>query len=287
MRLVIDASPSIAAPGTVKAHQAVTDIYIASLDGLRFFAFLLVLIHHLPRNGSAVLGVIHDRGWIGVEIFFVLSAYLLFDNFLEEHRRTGTIAIGRFYMRRVLRLYPLMAAFPVVMLVIYGSMTPMMIGRTLALLSWTDNFAVWVKGYSAVPFTGHLWTLAYEFQIYLVLPVAFLLSRTTKRFWLVLIGIWLIAEVARAALLLLGVSYLPIWVTPFLRPESTLLGIALCLYARRIALPAAVWLVPMLAGGAPRCCFPTFLLVDCRCSRSFRRWRCSAPGCSCSRWRAQ
>src|SRR5215212_6024142 len=67
------------------------------LDGLRGVAILLVLGVHL----NLVSG-----GYLGVDVFFVLSGFLITALLLEEHKRTGTIRFGRFYLRRALRLLP-------------------------------------------------------------------------------------------------------------------------------------------------------------------------------------
>src|SRR5690606_2476800 len=82
------------------------------LDGLRFIAFLLVFLHHLPFPSewlarSPLLSRIHAFGWIGVDIFLVLSAYLLTRLAIEERRHTGRFDVVRFYMRRALRIWPL------------------------------------------------------------------------------------------------------------------------------------------------------------------------------------
>ncbi len=54
-------------------------LYLAPLDGLRFFAFLAVFGHHLPRPpASAALAKLDQYGWVGVELFFAISAYLFF-----------------------------------------------------------------------------------------------------------------------------------------------------------------------------------------------------------------
>jgi peptidoglycan/LPS O-acetylase OafA/YrhL len=84
-----------------------------------------------------------------------------------------------------------------------------------------------------VPFSPHLWTLSYEFQIYLVIPLAFLVYQVlgTKKFVWLLAALWVVALGARLAFVLLQIKHPAIWVTPFLRPESTLLGMVIALGA--------------------------------------------------------
>jgi peptidoglycan/LPS O-acetylase OafA/YrhL len=70
-----------------------------SLDGLRAFAVLAVVANHvgLPLT---------QGGYLGVDVFFVLSGYLITSILAREHEGTGRVALGRFYLRRALRLYP-------------------------------------------------------------------------------------------------------------------------------------------------------------------------------------
>jgi peptidoglycan/LPS O-acetylase OafA/YrhL len=164
-------------------------------------------------------------------LFFVISSFLFFRLLAIEDARTGGINIANFYIRRLLRLYPLMVAFPVVMLLTFGPLTIMGISRLLGLATFTDNFQIWLWGYSPISYSGHLWTLSYEFQLYLIIPLAFLLYRAlgATRFIYMLGAFWTIACGARLAVIMGGSQHPVIWVTPFLRPESTLVGIMLAL----------------------------------------------------------
>ena len=85
--------------------------YRPALDGLRAIAVLAVLAYHS--------GLIHG-GFLGVDVFFTLSGFLITTLLLEEHARAGTIAIGRFYVRRALRLLPALVVF----LLVWGGVSP-------------------------------------------------------------------------------------------------------------------------------------------------------------------
>ena len=203
--------------------------YLPALDGLRFIAFLLVLIHHTesPPQGMVWIKL---HGWVGVELFFAISGFLFFSLLRIEEVEKGNINIQNFYVRRLLRLYPLMVAFPLLMLICFGPITPSALGRLLGIAFFSDNFLVWLNGYNKEIFaTQHLWTLSYEFQIYLIIPLLFLLFRAIgpTRFLYALGVLWIAALGARLAFILVGVRHSVIWVTPFLRPESTFIGLVL------------------------------------------------------------
>jgi peptidoglycan/LPS O-acetylase OafA/YrhL len=216
--------------------------YLPALDGLRFIAFLLVFVHHMvapPTN--AVMLFLKGHGWIGVEVFFAISGYLFFSLLTAEDKAHGRINIPHFYIRRLLRLYPLMVGFPLAMLIWQTPITGETVGRLLGIAFFSDNFLSWTKGYSPIWATGQLWTLSYEFQIYLVIPIAVLLYKSMgpRAFAWLLLGIWGVCEGARLAFILSGQGS-AIWVTPFLRPESTLIGIALSLGLLRRRPPLVV-----------------------------------------------
>lgn len=90
-------------------------VYFKNLDGLRFIAALLVLIHHASffkmEAVDGVSAVYHEYteqfGLLGVNLFFVLSGFLISYLLMTERQRTGTINIKNFYTRRILRIWPL------------------------------------------------------------------------------------------------------------------------------------------------------------------------------------
>lgn len=95
--------------GTHHARQAVAPRRIQQLDILRAGAVLVVMGHHWALYGSArgILGAVMLRvGWVGVDLFFVLSGYLVSGLLFGEHLRHGRIRVGRFLIRRGLKIYP-------------------------------------------------------------------------------------------------------------------------------------------------------------------------------------
>ncbi|QKC86358.1 acyltransferase family protein [Mesorhizobium sp. NZP2077] len=93
-------------------------------DGLRFLAFAMVFFFHFqaPSRYTALV-MVQRRGWVGVEIFFALSSFLLFRLLEQEQARTGRISISQFFIRRLLRIYPLMVLFPLAMLLVMARRT--------------------------------------------------------------------------------------------------------------------------------------------------------------------
>jgi peptidoglycan/LPS O-acetylase OafA/YrhL len=137
----------------------------ASLDGLRGVAVLAVMLFHS--------GVIRG-GFLGVDIFFVLSGFLITSLLLEEHAATGRIGIRRFYLRRALRLLPALVAFLIVWgVVLLATVPPHFwphVGRyIIAVLFYVANWAR-ISGMPLGIF-GHAWSLAVEEQFYLMWPI--------------------------------------------------------------------------------------------------------------------
>ena len=98
--------------------------YRPELDSLRFFAFFAVFIFHRFKFGSENLAGYHvaskfsrigravsGAGAFGVDLFFVLSAYLITELLLREKREQGELDVKAFYIRRILRIWPLYFAF--------------------------------------------------------------------------------------------------------------------------------------------------------------------------------
>src|SRR5437868_2879263 len=88
--------------------------YYPSLDGLRFFAFLLVFLHHSLLDWTSpnplinfFLIAIEKNGWLGVDLFFVLSGFLITTLLLKERSDNGNYSLKNFWIRRALRIWPL------------------------------------------------------------------------------------------------------------------------------------------------------------------------------------
>src|SRR5688500_8977594 len=96
--------------------------HFGSLDGVRCFSILAVVWHHTDHSwvGAAWAG----RGFLGVDMFFVLSGFLIVTLILREKDRTGTISLKDFYVRRTLRIFPIYYGLLLVLAALYGISKP-------------------------------------------------------------------------------------------------------------------------------------------------------------------
>ena len=213
---------------------SVERIYFPELDGLRFFAFLLVFVHHHPLFSEIpYLSFLHVYGWVGVDLFFTLSAYLFTKLLIAEFYKTKTISFKKFYIRRLFRIWPVYFLFVIFCIILYYFLNDTIddnIGiRIIGLFTFSDNIMCALYGFNQLPYTAHLWTISYEEQFYIFIPIIiFLLVRTIWKNKLIsLISVFLLFNVFRLVMMANNVTHLAIWVLPTTRFESILLGIVI------------------------------------------------------------
>lgn len=149
-----------------------------SLDGLRGLAILFVLLSHAAAGYAETDHIewLAHVGEIGVDIFFVLSGFLITTLLNDEDRRSGTIEIGRFVVRRALRIFPAAYAFFLIMAAANAAGWIQLNRYDLAAaLTYTMNFDA-----SPAWWLGHTWTLSVEEQFYLVWPLVVYLARPAR-----------------------------------------------------------------------------------------------------------
>ncbi len=134
---------------------------------MRALAVASVMIHHVPAGRRLLPG-----GFIGVDVFFVLSGALITTLLMAEHETTGTVALGRFYWRRGRRLYPgLLAMLTVVVIVGMLTLPPAMVGTLpLDALLAALYLSALVVPFRAAPLVAHTWSLSIEEAFYLFWP---------------------------------------------------------------------------------------------------------------------
>lgn len=147
--------------------------YLPGLDGMRALAVVAVMLYH--ANHTWLGG-----GFLGVEVFFVISGYLITLLLIGEHERNGRVNLGQFWLRRFRRLLPAVLTMMGAMAVYMAMFKRQPQGRTrgdfLGGIFYSSNwYQIFVgQGYTAseafVPFR-HLWSLAVEEQFYLIWPL--------------------------------------------------------------------------------------------------------------------
>lgn len=170
-----------------------------NLDGLRFFCFLGVFLYHsfytplaeLRQTGGWQLARrLVANGNLGVNCFFVLSGFLITYLLLEEKSRTGKVHVGHFYLRRVLRIWPLYYAcvlfgfFVFPLLKQAAGLVPSETAVLPAYLAFLGNFDLLRNGLPDASSLGVLWSISVEEQFYLLWPVLIALTAEPRLHWL-------------------------------------------------------------------------------------------------------
>jgi peptidoglycan/LPS O-acetylase OafA/YrhL len=142
---------------------------IARIDFLRGIAIILVLFRH----GDIEDNLLGRFGWLGVDLFFVISGFLVSGLLFKEYIDTGKIRINRFLFRRGFKIYPSFYFFMMVMFLIEWF-------RSGAVYPWKNILAecVYLQNYFAGIWT-HTWSLAVEEHFYFSLAIAMLISSRT------------------------------------------------------------------------------------------------------------
>jgi peptidoglycan/LPS O-acetylase OafA/YrhL len=151
--------------------------YRPELDALRFFAFLCVFQHHVPftlgldRIFPQRIHELQEAGSYGVCLFFLLSAYLITELLCKERDESNDIHLQAFYIRRVLRIWPLYFGF-LGFGFIFGLLMPhfkIEPSRLFAFLLLSGNWYTGLFGWTASPIFP-LWSISVEEQFYLLIP---------------------------------------------------------------------------------------------------------------------
>ena len=152
--------------------------YLPGLDGIRALAVLGVLLYHGDLTWMR-------GGFLGVDVFFVLSGFLITTLIVEEFSRSGRIDFARFYIGRARRLLPalilLLVAVGMLAAFVYRDSAATFRADALASLLYVTNWwyvfsdLSYFEAIGRPPFLQHLWSLAVEEQFYLLWPIAVLL----------------------------------------------------------------------------------------------------------------
>jgi peptidoglycan/LPS O-acetylase OafA/YrhL len=221
---------------------------LPSLDGIRALAITLVFVHHFGggSHGGAFLRAVNEfrkRGWMGVDLFFVLSGFLitgiLFDTRNDSH------FFSRFYARRSLRIFPLFYLVAAVLLALTPVFHYQWRWLQLTFLAYIGNFfgnydfslyeVLSANHPNAKIFLGHIWSLCVEEQFYLLWPFVVWAVRDRVRLIATATGLSVLALLFRCAMCFhFDPEIVDRWVPrtlPF-RMDSLLLGAILALVLR-------------------------------------------------------
>src|SRR5262249_25513818 len=197
---------------------------IPCLDGLRALAILLVIYAHghYPGDRLPFVPMLKGRcGFLGVQIFFVLSGFLIPTLMLREVQRTGRVHLGHFYLRRALRIIPVYATY-LILLAILDACGIVRLGgqQWLAAATYTVNFLP-----RPLPWAmSHLWSLCVEEHFYLLWPL--LMTLLPPRWCVRAIPACLVLAFL-ARWILLAVSDAPIDLLTFTRIDDIAVGCGL------------------------------------------------------------
>jgi peptidoglycan/LPS O-acetylase OafA/YrhL len=152
--------------------------YMPGLDGLRAIAVLAVFVYHFHNGGGWLPG-----GFLGVDVFFVISGYLITSLLLSEFRREGRVDLVAFWLRRARRLLPAVGVLIAIVMIAgaffdLGQISTLR-GQALASMAYVTNWDLilshqsYFDQFARPSLFRHLWSLAVEEQFYLLWPLAF------------------------------------------------------------------------------------------------------------------
>ncbi len=178
-------------------------VYFKGLNGIRFIAATLVILHHIEQL-KRIFGLknyfdnpfIHHIGNLGVILFFVLSGFLITFLLLKEEQVTATIAVKEFYIRRILRIWPLyyfiilLSFFILPALRVFDipnlseTLNVHFLPKLFLFIAFLPNVALFL--FPSVPYASQAWSVGVEEQFYLIWP---LLIKKIKNRTKLLLGI--------------------------------------------------------------------------------------------------
>lgn len=241
--------------------------YVPAIDRLRAVAVGLVLAAHLVPGFTA--------GRVGVDIFFVISGYLIADILLAEVETRGSVDLVAFYVRRILRLMPPLLGVLLAHMLAWRVWVGLGASPTDLLIAWAASIGYFwnllIVSYGGLPpgavlGLGHLWSLAQEEQFYVFLPLAIgLISRRggLRRWFPALMGS---AALLTLALYVVGAGSITSEFSPWTRSIGLFLGCSLAGLRRlrpvHVSQTAACVCIALLA----------VVVADCQSGHFARQW---------------
>ncbi len=225
-----------------KDVRTVNKAYFPALDGLRFAAFLLVFFHHVTfylkediyKNIFWIF--FRNNGWIGVDVFFVLTGFLITTTLLTEREENNKFSIKNFWVKRILRIWPLyfLALFvgffvaPFVFSLVFH--VPFNLNDTQSLpwyVLFLGNWNVVWHGWGNLRSISQLWAISVDQQFYIILPLLLIFAKKLKISVILDLSIIGLVIILRYILVVLGVGHPGIYTDTVARLDTFTIGILL------------------------------------------------------------
>jgi peptidoglycan/LPS O-acetylase OafA/YrhL len=256
--------------------RAPSRVVYPALDGVRGIAVLLVMLHNLTilEHRESIFEKVWvfatDAGWIGVQLFFVLSGFLITGILLDERGKPRFFR--DFYLRRIVRIFPLyylvlVARFAILPRFLPDTAVPfdVAIGFWLYVSNWTELVTLGVNGF------GHFWSLAVEEQFYLAWPLAVARLGARGLAW-ACVALIAISGIARFVIVARGVDPHWLYLSTATRADALAFGALVAIairdvraralvvrYHRQVGAAAAAVLVAIMAYAHGLSRFQTFV----------------------------
>lgn len=158
--------------------------YFSSLDGFRAISIIMVVAFHLNLSSNHFINLLCNGG-LGVNIFFIISGFLITTLLIKEKIRTKNISLKRFYIRRFLRIFPVAYLYLLVVILLNYifklDISPIIL---VASALYIINFSYFRSHYFTW-YTGHFWSLSVEEQFYIFFPI--ILKKNMRFFtWIII-----------------------------------------------------------------------------------------------------
>lgn len=214
--------------------------YYPSLDGLRFFGFLLVFFHHVYQTtytdnpiGNFFVTTFRTNGWVGVDLFLILSGFLVTTLFLKERAEFGNFSLRNFFLRRVLRIWPLyylalFVGFFAVPFIVGQLSNAYYLSQLKGEFWWyflfLGNWYTIFNDYSVFRNISLLWTISLEQQFYFIWPLILLTAKSFKALLVYCVVLIVGAVLLRWILFQFDIQHPDIYVNTFTRMDTLVFG---------------------------------------------------------------
>lgn len=175
---------------------------VTEIDGWRALSVWLVICSHLLLRSSIAIDLerfifIDAWGHLGVQIFFVISGFVICRGLLAENEQHGRTSMAAFYVRRLFRIVPPLLMYVATILTLSSlALVEFDHSQLWRILTFTCNLSASCGGYA----TNHLWSLSIEEQFYLIFPLAFVFFKASRKTafgaWGILFPIMVLALIA-------------------------------------------------------------------------------------------